>query len=79
MGLTIVGELSGGHQSRAVLVQRHEEQLVIKLTNARLVDLQEFETRIGLVRDLAAIDEHAVGPIEIGPSLINHPCEQAGL
>jgi Ser/Thr protein kinase RdoA (MazF antagonist) len=72
MGLTVVRELSGGHQSRVVLVHRDEEQLVIKLTDARLVDLQEFETRIGLVRDLAAIDEHAVGPIEIGPSLINH-------
>jgi Phosphotransferase enzyme family len=72
MGLTVVGELNGGHQSRAVLVHRDAEQLVIKLTDARLVDLQEFETRIGVVRDLAAVDEHAVGPIEIGPSLINH-------
>ena len=72
MGLTVVRALNGGHQSRVVLVQRGAEQLVIKLTDARLVDLQEFETRIGLVRDLAAIDEHAVGPIEIGPSLINH-------
>jgi Ser/Thr protein kinase RdoA (MazF antagonist) len=72
MGLTVVGELNGGHQSRVVLVHRDDEQLVIKLTDTRLVDLQEFETRIGLVRDLAEIDEHTVGPIEIGSSLINH-------
>jgi Ser/Thr protein kinase RdoA (MazF antagonist) len=72
MGLTVVGELKGGHQSRVVLVNRNAEQLVIKLTDARLVDLQEFETRIGLARELAAIDKHAVGPIAIGPSLINH-------
>ena len=71
MGVAVVGELNGGHQSRVVLVRRGAEQLVIKLTDARLVDLQEFETRIALVRDLAAIDEHAVGPIEIGTSLIS--------
>jgi len=41
MGLTVVGELNGGHQSRVVLAHRDEEQLIIKLTDARLVDLQE--------------------------------------
>lgn len=73
MGLTVVGELNGsGHQSRVMLAHRDEERLVIKLTDARLADTEEFETRIRLVRDLAAIDEHAVGPVEIGPTLISH-------
>ena len=46
LGLTVVGELSGGHQSRVVLVHRDEEQLVIKLTDARLVDLHDCFVRI---------------------------------
>lgn len=57
--------------SRVFRAARGGLPVVIKLTDSRMVDLRLFDDRLRMLDQLAEINPDAVGPIEIGSSLVN--------
>jgi tRNA A-37 threonylcarbamoyl transferase component Bud32 len=62
IGVVCGPELHGGHQSRVFAASRDGGQVVVKLTDSRLVD-RAFERRVEMTSLLAEIDDSVVGPI----------------
>lgn len=70
LGVHDVVELTGGHQSRVVRAVAGTDPVVVKLTDARLVDAREHAARVQVVADLASIDDHVVRPRPLGSTLV---------
>ncbi len=57
-----VRQLHGGHQSLVFAAERNGDEVVMKLTDSRVVD-REFQRRLDTTAVLAEMDELVVGPI----------------
>jgi Ser/Thr protein kinase RdoA (MazF antagonist) len=62
IGVVCGSELHGGHQSRVFAASCDGDQVVVKLTDSRLVD-QAFQRRVEVTSRLAEIDDSIVGPV----------------
>lgn len=62
IGLVCGQELHGGHQSRIFAATCDGNQVVVKLTDSRLVD-QAFQRRVEVTSLLAEMDDSVVGPV----------------
>lgn len=57
--------MQGGHQSRVFRMRRGADDLVVKLTDPRHVDAEEFVTRIGVVAEVERLEAAVVGPVPL--------------
>ncbi len=62
IGVVCGQELHGGHQSRILAASYDGDQVVVKLTDGRLVD-QAFQRRVEVMSLLAETDDSVVGPM----------------
>lgn len=66
-------ELSGGYQSRVISAQA-DDRVVVKLTDERLVEPEQFRRRLGALIELARTNDDAVGPQRHRGKFINRLC-----
>lgn len=76
LGLHEVRLVPGGHQSLGVYAARYEgipgsRQVVVKLVDARHVDLEVLTTRVGMSAQLGAIDGAVCRPVDLAGRLVN--------
>ena len=69
IGVVCGQELHGGHQSRIFAASCDGNQVVVKLTDSRLVD-QAFQRRVEMTSLLAEMDDSVVGPVTTKAGLI---------
>ncbi len=69
VGVVCGRELHGGHQSRVFAASRDGNQVVVKLTDSRLVD-PAFQRRVEALSLLAETDDSVVGPVTTKAGLI---------
>ena len=70
LGFHGVTELGGGWQSRVFAAEGIAGSVVVKLTQARLVDRKVLEQKAALVDDLARLDASVVAPVPVCGSLV---------
>lgn len=72
LGVRDVQEMHGGYQSRGVYAARLDDQrVVVKLVDARHVDLIALETRVLMLARLGLADEKVCAPVAVAGRLIN--------
>ncbi len=69
IGVVSGQELHGGHQSRVFAASCDGDQVVVKLTDSRLVD-RAFERRVEVTSLLAEMNDSVVGPVVTKAGLI---------
>jgi len=78
VGLTPGLEIHAGHQSRVFIADRGGDEVLVKLTDGRLVD-ESFRRRIEVLASLAEVDDSVVGPLTSGSSPVAHLDEWLGV